>query len=142
MNRDMDKGSQEMQPPMPSHHDVNKILEAYFLKKGYSQSELAYIQESSDHNIVSLEQLTKKFNTSPTLPNHVQLIKQQPGQGGGDLDATMHSYQSLREWIFNALDLYKVKIMPHYLNQSTVKLTFLFSTSYNLYYIQCLFMYF
>ncbi|KAI7889043.1 WD40-repeat-containing domain protein [Mucor mucedo] len=104
MNRDMDK--QDMQP-MPSHHDVNKILETYFLKKGYSQSELAYIQESADHNIVSLEQLTKKFTTSPTLPNHVQFIKREAEQGGGDLDATMHSYQSLREWIFNALDLYK-----------------------------------
>lgn len=108
MNRDMDKGLPDMQP-MPSHHDVNKILETYFLKKGYSQSELAYIQESSDHNIVSLEQLTKKFHTSPTLPNHVQLIKKEAEQGGGDLDATMCSYQSLREWIFNALDLYKVK---------------------------------
>ncbi|GAA5808931.1 hypothetical protein MFLAVUS_002330 [Mucor flavus] len=97
----------EMQPTMPSSHDVDKLLSTYFSKKGYSPTELAYIQESAEHNIVSLEQLTKKFNGSPNLPNHVQLIKQDPGQGGGDLDATVHSFQSLREWILNALDLYK-----------------------------------
>lgn len=98
----------EMQPTMPSSHDVDKILSTYFLKKGYSSTELAYIQESAEHNMVSLEQLTKKFNASPNLPNHVQLIKQDPEQGGGDLDATVQSFQSLREWILNALDLYKV----------------------------------
>lgn len=110
---------------MPSHHDVNKILETYFLKKGYSQSELAYIQESADHNIVSLEQLTKKFTTSPALPNHVQFIKREAELGGGDLDATMHSYQSLREWISNALDLYKVTLQFDFLAHNRILTFFL-----------------
>jgi hypothetical protein len=102
----------------PSNVNFNQILHTYFQKKGYSQSELAFIQQqdvSSEHNVLSLEQLTKKFNkTAPTsvpeaqLPNYIKLIKQNPELGGGDLDASVQQYENLREWVFNALDLYKV----------------------------------
>jgi transcription initiation factor TFIID subunit 5 len=113
-----------MQPPstprIPSTNEVGKILQTYFLKKGYSPSELAFIQESSEHNLVSLEQLTKKFNNSllPTdtetqLPVYIKLIKQDPDNQQGDLDATVQSFTSLREWILNALDLYKVSQLCH-----------------------------
>lgn len=114
-----------MQPPpppaaqhLPSNNEVHKILQSYFLKKGYSASDLALLRESSEHNLLSLEQLIKKFNESPTnttndahklddLPDYIKLIKQE-AESGSDLDATVQSFEKLREWILNALDLYRV----------------------------------
>ena len=97
---------------LPSSSDVDRILQNYFLKKGFSPAELAYIQESSQH--LTLEELCKKFDTTvDDLPNHVQLIKQDPERGGGDLDATVSSFENLREWILNALDLHKVIFRRH-----------------------------
>lgn len=106
------------QKNLPSNANFNQILHTYFQKKGYNQNELAFIQQqkiSSEHNVVSLEQLSKKFiKTTPTsvsetqLPNYIKLIKQNPELNGGDLDASVQQYECLREWIYNALDLYKV----------------------------------
>lgn len=102
---------------MPSNANVNQILQTYFQKKGFNQAELAFIQQqniSSEHNVLSLEQLTKKFSaetesiSTETLPDYIKLLKEDPQTGGGDLDAPFLEYRSLREWIHNALDLYKV----------------------------------
>ncbi|KAL9536899.1 hypothetical protein MBANPS3_012272 [Mucor bainieri] len=101
---------------MPSNANVNQILQTYFQKKGFNQAELAFIQQqsiASEHNVLSLEQLTKKFSTETesikqeALPDYIKLLKEDPQTGGGDLEAPCVEYRSLREWIFNALDLYK-----------------------------------
>lgn len=136
MNRD---NHQRHDSQLPSSHDVDKILQHYFLKKGFSHSELAYIQESSQH--LSLEELVKKFDISSTvdLPDHVQLIKQDQEQGGGDLDATAHSFENFREWILNALDVYKVSSCQLYLDYL---LSFTCSMNSLHYSIPCLFTYF
>ncbi|KAI7898745.1 WD40-repeat-containing domain protein [Cokeromyces recurvatus] len=81
---------------MTSTANVNQILQNYFYKKGYTPGELAFIQQQdtlSEHNILSLKQLNKK------------LINQDPEEN--DLDTLLHGYENLREWIFNALDLYR-----------------------------------
>lgn len=102
---------------MPSNANVNQILQTYFQKKGFNQAELAFIQQqniTSEHNVLSLEQLAKKFSTETesikqeTLPDYIKLLKEDPQTGGADLEAPCLEYQSLREWIYNALDLYKV----------------------------------
>ncbi|KAL7326286.1 Transcription initiation factor TFIID subunit 5 [Mucor circinelloides] len=101
---------------VPSNANINQILQTYFQKKGFNQAELAFIQQqniSSEHNVLSLEQLTKKFSaetesiSTETLPDYIKLLKEDPQTGGGDLDAPFLEYRSLREWIHNALDLYK-----------------------------------
>lgn len=102
---------------MPSNANVNQILQTYYQKKGYNQGELAFIQQqdvTSEHNVLSLEQLTKKFSketesaSKETLPDYIKMLKDEPQNGGGNLDAPFHEYRNLREWIYNALDLYKV----------------------------------
>jgi transcription initiation factor TFIID subunit 5 len=102
---------------MPSNANVNQILQTYYQKKGYNQGELAFIQQqdvTSEHNVLSLEQLTKKLSretessSKETLPDYIKMLKDEPQKGGGDLDAPFHEYRNLREWIYNALDLYKV----------------------------------
>lgn len=102
---------------MPSNANVNQILQSYFQKKGFSQAELAFIQQqniASEHNVLSLEQLTKKFSAETAsvqqeaLPDYIRLLKEDTHTGGGDLEAPCLEYRSLREWIYNALDLYRV----------------------------------
>ncbi|KAI8644361.1 WD40-repeat-containing domain protein [Parasitella parasitica] len=104
---------------MPSNANVNQMLQTYFQKKGFNQAELAFIQQqsvASEHNVLSLEQLAKKFNaetgsaSSETLPDYIKMLRDDPHSGAGDLDAPFLEYQSLREWIHSALDLYKTDL--------------------------------
>ncbi|KAI8090980.1 WD40-repeat-containing domain protein [Gilbertella persicaria] len=105
-------------PSRPSNNDINHILQNYFVKKGFHQGEYAFIQQqepSSDHNIVSLDQLTHKFkSTIPTektcLPDYVESIKQDPAQA--DAESAIAAYDTIREWILSALDIYKSDLYP------------------------------
>lgn len=111
----------------PTSSDLQKIITTYFERKGYPPANLASLRDASG-NTISMEQLAQyiKANYSKDSgSNHPSTISSNPvllhlldNDGHeddlyGDPDAYAASYHQLREWISNALDLYKVSGRRH-----------------------------
>jgi transcription initiation factor TFIID subunit 5 len=106
----------------PTSSDLQKIITAYFERKGYSPANLASLRDASG-NTISMEQLAqyiKANHSNDNGSNRLSTISSNPvlqhlldNDGSqddlyGDPDAYAASYHQLREWISKALDLYKV----------------------------------
>lgn len=118
----------------PSPADIDKMVASYLQKKGYKATEAIFIRESNG-DTVSLEDVgegaKKKENTAtttttttttkddtvpttkPTTTDTSNVVepekKEESTSEPGDPDAYHVSYKSLRQWIENSLDWYKVK---------------------------------
>lgn len=107
-----------------SSNDLQKIVSAYFEKKGYSKADLKYLQDAQG-NTISMDQLvnyiktkyennltsTTTTNNTTTAPILHHLFNTDTSDGDPiDPDAYTTSYKKLREWITKALDIYKVII--------------------------------
>lgn len=119
----------------PSPADIDKMVASYLQKKGYKATEAIFIRESKG-DTVSLEDVgegvKKKENTTEqeSLPPNNKTTapataaasatvvvaaaaepeekKKESSSKPGDPDAYHVSYKSLRQWIENSLDWYKV----------------------------------
>lgn len=115
----------------PSPADIDKMVASYLQKKGYKATEAIFARESKG-DAVSLEDVgegvNKKENT--TIENTDESLKntmveaattttapteseKKPAaaigeSSSGDPDSYHVSYKSLRQWIENSLDWYKV----------------------------------
>ncbi|KAI8967460.1 WD40-repeat-containing domain protein [Mycotypha africana] len=117
-----------------SNANVNQILQAYFHRKGFTEGELAYIQQQdivgSEFSTISLDELTKKIlNESDDdeqatganaveIPDYLRILKrsredeeQNASDGMNIVDLTTQAYLSLKDWIENSLDIYRHELM-------------------------------
>jgi transcription initiation factor TFIID subunit 5 len=112
----------------PSPADIDKMVASYLQKKGYKATEAIFARESKG-DTVSLEDVGESVKIELDTANekekvHVDQVMEdatttssssqvpQPleqTQQSGDSDVYDVSYKSLREWIENSLDWYKVK---------------------------------
>ncbi|CEG84233.1 hypothetical protein RMATCC62417_18068 [Rhizopus microsporus] len=84
-------------PTLPSQSDVERIVSNYFIKRGYSAST---IQQES----ISLDHLLQQYKTANDT---CELLKSIQEHDFEDIETVKSSYEHLREWIMNALDIYK-----------------------------------
>ncbi|ORE00961.1 WD40 repeat-like protein [Rhizopus microsporus var. microsporus] len=84
-------------PTLPSQSDVERIVSNYFIKRGYSAST---IQQES----ISLDHLLQQYKTTNDT---CELLKSIQEHDFEDIETVKSSYEHLREWITNALDIYK-----------------------------------
>ncbi|KAI8339358.1 WD40-repeat-containing domain protein [Chlamydoabsidia padenii] len=107
---------------LPTSNDLQKIITSYFERKGYTPENIASLRDASG-NTISMDQLARYIkanhnnnsnsSTHPltTFSNPVlqHLLNNNDDEDDlyGDPDAYATSYHQLREWIGNALDLYK-----------------------------------
>lgn len=123
------------QPISPSPGEIDKMVASYLQKKGYKATEAIFARESKG-DVVSLEDVgegsKKENNTLPEVNNKVntkttedvdQVMEESsttPSETTHDtieqedLDVYDVSYKSLREWIENSLDWYKVNKKTFY----------------------------
>lgn len=85
-------------PTLPSQSDVERIVSNYFIKRGYSAST---IQQES----ISLDHLLQQYKTTNDTCDLLKSIQEHDFE---DIETVQSSYEHLREWIMNALDIYKV----------------------------------
>ncbi|KAG0743474.1 hypothetical protein G6F57_006174 [Rhizopus arrhizus] len=81
-------------PTLPSQSEIDKIVSNYFIKKGYNAS----TQEN-----LSLDQLLQQFKSS-----NQGILKSSIEEEG--VENIQSSYESLREWVMNGLDIYKTEL--------------------------------
>lgn len=110
----------------PSPADIDKMVASYLQKKGYKATEAIFARESKG-DVVSLEDVgegvNKKQETTTTEETEETMTdkmaeatnvavenEKKPIQEttSGDPDSYHVSYKSLRQWIENSLDWYKV----------------------------------
>lgn len=103
-NGDQQRGSPALSN-LPSQADIDKIVASYLQKKGYKATEAIFMKELSGSTL-SLDQLSQELASSNKSYGD-QVLKY--GEEG-DPNAYSVSYRSLREWIENSLDWYKVNI--------------------------------
>src|SRR6202008_196383 len=89
-----------------SAQELDHIVAQYLQKKGYTQTEAMLRREASSKTI-PLSEMSSKFRPQddPSLSDHVLFYSEAEA---GNLDAYDISYKSLRGWIENSLDWYKV----------------------------------
>ncbi|KAI8990331.1 WD40-repeat-containing domain protein [Pilobolus umbonatus] len=98
----------EFQPHLPSNIEVDRVVQTYFKRKGYSQTRHTHPTESSENSTVSLELLTNKLkDTTEGIPEYVKLLKDREM---GNIDSLEYSYDCLVDWVHNALDLYESQL--------------------------------
>lgn len=109
------------QQVQPSPGEIDNMVASYLQKKGYKATEAIFARESKG-DIVSLDDLgdgIKKETGAKALPlenkvdgsgDHVMDEATSKDSSQDDLDVYDISYKSLREWIENSLDWYKVKL--------------------------------
>lgn len=117
------------QPISPSPGEIDKMVASYLQKKGYKATEAIFARESKG-DAVSLEDVgegSKKDSVKPETNDKAntlvvgdadQVMEEstapsetvQDTSEQDDLDVYDVSYKSLREWIENSLDWYKVNV--------------------------------
>lgn len=120
-----DQTTQPAAGASPSPADIDKMVASYLQKKGYKATEAIFARESKG-DAVSLEDVgegvNKKENTTTehtdeSMTNKMAEVtsvadsekKTMQETTSGDPDSYHVSYKSLRQWIENSLDWYKVK---------------------------------
>ncbi|CAO3591016.1 unnamed protein product [Absidia cylindrospora] len=120
-------------PGLPSANDLQKVITAYFERKGYTSANLASLRDTSG-NTMTMEQLVHYVRTnlgknrddnqtttataatfSSPLIQHFLTNSDNDGVQDdlfGDPDAYTTNYQQLREWINSALHVYKSDLSP------------------------------
>ncbi|KAI8099622.1 WD40-repeat-containing domain protein [Halteromyces radiatus] len=116
-----DSTTSNTDPTLPSTSDLQKIVTAYFERKGYTPADMALLRDVKG-NTMTMEQLVQYIRTNHSKNNgsnntstcfSVPLLQHLLNTNGdnddllGDPDAYTTSYIQLREWVENALDLYK-----------------------------------
>lgn len=111
-------------PTLPSQSEIDKIVSNYFIKKGYNAS----TQEN-----LSLDQLLQQFKSS-----NQGILKSSIEEEG--VENIQSSYESLREWVMNGLDIYKVYTCAYCYN--LMLSSFSLRLNYKNCYTQCLCIFF
>jgi hypothetical protein len=95
-----------------SSQELDHIVAQYLQKKGYRQTEAMLRREASSKTI-PLSEMSSKFRPQddPSLSDHVLFYSEAEA---GNPDAYDISYRSLRGWIENSLDWYKVYIKDNW----------------------------
>jgi transcription initiation factor TFIID subunit 5 len=81
-----------------TQQDVDRIVLNYLNQKGYRKAELALRREA---NLLTLQELTSLASAEQDAKKHERDDLSSP-------DAYEQAYLSLRRWVQNSLDLYKV----------------------------------
>lgn len=103
------------QQAQPSPGEIDNMVASYLQKKGYKATEAIFARESKG-DTVSLDDLgdSIKKETGAKASNaennsKVDQVMDEAENNQDDLDVYDISYKSLREWIENSLDWYKVE---------------------------------
>jgi transcription initiation factor TFIID subunit 5 len=89
-----------------SQTDLDRIVASYLQKKGYKATEAIFLRESKKQDVVKKEK--KEPSKKPEQKQKQKQKQQQQQVESDDPDVYEYSYKSLREWIENSLDWYKV----------------------------------
>ncbi|KAI8366841.1 WD40-repeat-containing domain protein [Radiomyces spectabilis] len=89
----------------PSQSDLDQIMTAYFQRKGYRRPDTT--SHTARGHVVSLEQIRQELHPTENVPGYVRFMATAEQ---GNPDAYANSYRSLREWVENALDIYKPEL--------------------------------
>jgi hypothetical protein len=89
-----------------SAQELDHIVAQYLQKKGYTQTE-AMLRREAASKTIPLSEMSNRFRPQddPSLSDHVLFYSEAEA---GNPDAYDISYKSLRGWIENSLDWYKV----------------------------------
>lgn len=107
------------QQGQPSPGEIDNMVASYLQKKGYKATEAIFARESKG-DIVSLDDLGDGIKKetgakASTVENNSKVdgsgdqVMDEAESNQDDLDVYDISYKSLREWIENSLDWYKVE---------------------------------
>jgi LisH len=89
-----------------SSQELDHIVAQYLQKKGYRQTE-AMLRREANSKTIPLSEMSSRFRPQddPSMSDHVLFYSEAEA---GNPDAYDISYKSLRGWIENSLDWYKV----------------------------------
>jgi transcription initiation factor TFIID subunit 5 len=90
-----------------SSQELDHIVAQYLQKKGYRQTE-AMLRREANSKTIPLSEMSSRFRPQddPSMSDHVLFYSEAES---GNPDAYDISYKSLRGWIENSLDWYKVR---------------------------------
>lgn len=96
--------------------DIDKMVASYLQKKGYKATEVIFSRESKgetvpvDDVLTPKATITKQPETIIDTDQVMDEVQVTESAASGDPDVYDVSYKSLREWIENSLDWYKVNV--------------------------------
>lgn len=93
-----------------TQQEVDRIVLNYLNQKGYKKAETALKREA---NLLTLEELEASFNSAERDANGGALGRKHDKDDLTSPDAYDEAYSSLRRWVENSLDLYKVGRILH-----------------------------